>query len=83
MRELKELYELKLKTKEEFKTKAELMELKLERASQLLEGLSGEKDRWQVTVQVGGWEEKMEEEDGGRMEGRWKEDGGRMEGGWR
>ncbi|ESN99364.1 hypothetical protein HELRODRAFT_67097 [Helobdella robusta] len=52
MAELKQSYDNKVQTKEEFRIKAEQMEIKLERASQLLDGLSGEKERWQQTVEV-------------------------------
>lgn len=43
-------YEEKLAQKEELNKKAELLRIKLERAFMLVEGLSGEKIRWENTV---------------------------------
>ena len=52
MAELKLIYDSNLQAKEEYRIKAEMMEIKLERASQLLDGLAGERERWSTTVQV-------------------------------
>ncbi|KAK7102408.1 hypothetical protein V1264_020630 [Littorina saxatilis] len=57
MAELKQQYDEKLAQKEELKRKAEYTEKMLERASQLVSGLAGEKQRWQDTVKE--LEEKM------------------------
>ncbi|KAK7469836.1 hypothetical protein BaRGS_00036165, partial [Batillaria attramentaria] len=50
MEELKVAYEEKLNQKEELKRKAEHMELMMERARRLVEGLAGERVRWTETV---------------------------------
>lgn len=50
MAELKQQYDEKLAQKEELKRKAEYTELMLERATKLMSGLAGEKERWQETV---------------------------------
>lgn len=52
MAELKQQYDEKLAQKEELKRKAEYTELMLERATKLMSGLAGEKERWQETVKV-------------------------------
>jgi dynein heavy chain len=54
MAELKQQYDEKLAQKEELKRKAEYTELMLERATKLMSGLAGEKERWQETVKVRG-----------------------------
>ncbi len=50
---LKKQYDEKLAEKEELRVKAEQMEIKLERAGKLVSGLAGERDRWEISVQVG------------------------------
>ncbi|XP_075210256.1 dynein heavy chain 2, axonemal kl-2 [Lycorma delicatula] len=50
LEKLRKDYEEKLAMKEELRQKAELLRLKLERAGQLLSGLSGERVRWEQTV---------------------------------
>ena len=52
MEELKVSYEEKLSQKEELKKKAEHMELMMDRARRLVEGLAGERIRWMQTVEV-------------------------------
>ena len=52
MAELKQQYEEKLSQKEELRKKAEHTEMMLDRASKLVSGLSGERDRWEETVKV-------------------------------
>jgi len=52
MIELKKAYDEKLSMKEELRKKSEHMELMLDRASQLVSGLTGEKARWELTVTV-------------------------------
>lgn len=47
---LQKEYEAKLAQKEELNRKAEFLRLKLERAGMLVEGLAGEKLRWEQTV---------------------------------
>ena len=49
---MKQQYDEKLAQKEELKQKAELLELKLERAAKLVSGLSGERVRWEESVKV-------------------------------
>ena len=53
MTELRNSYEEKLAQKEELRKRSEHMEIMLDRASQLVSGLTGEKERWQITVKVG------------------------------
>lgn len=48
--ELKQQYEEKLSMKEELRKKAEFNEMMLDRASQLVDGLAGERERWLLTV---------------------------------
>jgi dynein heavy chain len=50
--ELKKTYEEKLAQKEELKKKAEFMEMMMDRARRLVDGLAGERVRWTQTVQV-------------------------------
>ena len=50
--ELQRQYEEKLATKEELKKKAELTELKLDRAAKLVSGLAGERVRWEESIKV-------------------------------
>ena len=52
MEELKVSYEEKLSQKEELKKKAEHMELMMDRARRLVEGLAGERIRGMQTVEV-------------------------------
>ena len=52
MEELKKQYDEKSAQKEELKRKAELTELKLDRAGKLVSGLAGERDRWEASVKV-------------------------------
>ena len=52
---LKKQYDEKLAEKEELRIKAEQMEIKLDRAGKLVSGLAGERDRWELNVQVRGW----------------------------
>ena len=52
MAELKKSYDEKLAQKEELRKKSEHMEMMLDRASQLVSGLTGEKERWENTVTV-------------------------------
>ena len=52
MEKLKKDYDEKWSQKEDLKKKAEHTEMMLNRASMLVEGLDGEKKRWQVTVLV-------------------------------
>ena len=68
LEELQKQYEEKLATKEELRKKAELTELRLDRAAKLVHGLAGERVRWEASVKVG-WRGR-----GGREGGR--------EGGW-
>ena len=49
---LQKQYEEKLVTKEELKKKAELTELRLDRAAKLVYGLGGERVRWEESVKV-------------------------------
>lgn len=53
MTELKQQYEEKLSQKEELRKKSEHTEMMLDRASKLVSGLAGERDRWEETVKVG------------------------------
>ena len=50
--ELKKNYDEKLTQKEELGNKANMLELKLERAGKLVSGLGGERDRWEASVEV-------------------------------
>ncbi|CAL7938030.1 unnamed protein product [Xylocopa violacea] len=50
LQELQEMYDAKMKEKEELIKLAELLKLKLERAAMLVDGLSGERIRWENTV---------------------------------
>ena len=52
MAELKQQYDEKLQMKEDLRKKAEHMEMMLDRASQLVDGLSGERERWLETVKA-------------------------------
>ena len=52
MEELKRQYDEKSAQKEELRKKAEITELKLERAGKLVSGLAGERDRWEASVRV-------------------------------
>ena len=50
--QLKREYDEKLAQKEELKSKAELLELQLDRAAKLVSGLAGERVRWEESVKV-------------------------------
>ncbi|XP_068978772.1 dynein axonemal heavy chain 2 [Bombus flavifrons] len=50
LKKLQEMYDAKMKEKEELIKLAELLKLKLERAAMLVDGLSGERIRWENTV---------------------------------
>ncbi|XP_020611900.1 dynein heavy chain 2, axonemal-like [Orbicella faveolata] len=52
MEELKRQYDEKSAQKEELRKKAEITELKLERAGKLVSGLAGERDRWEASVKI-------------------------------
>ncbi len=52
MADLKKQYDEKLAQKEELRKKAEHLEMMLDRASKLVSGLAGERERWELTVQV-------------------------------
>ena len=52
LEELQRQYEEKLATKEDLKNKAELTELRLDRAAKLVSGLAGERVRWEESVKV-------------------------------
>ena len=52
MAQLKQEYDEKLAQKEDLKKKAEHTEMMLDRASKLVSGLAGERDRWEQTVHV-------------------------------
>lgn len=52
LEKLQKEYEEKLATKEELRKKAELTELKLDRAAKLVSGLAGERVRWEQSVKV-------------------------------
>ncbi|XP_023311334.1 dynein heavy chain 2, axonemal [Anoplophora glabripennis] len=52
LQKLQKEYEEKLAQKEELNRKAELLKLKLERAATLVDCLSGERDRWDETVNM-------------------------------
>ncbi|KAK0165141.1 hypothetical protein PV328_003689 [Microctonus aethiopoides] len=47
---LQRMYDAKMKEKEDLIRMAELLKIKLERAAMLVDGLSGEHERWQVSV---------------------------------
>ncbi|KAK2185461.1 hypothetical protein NP493_233g02018 [Ridgeia piscesae] len=51
MEQLKKEYDEKLAQKEELRKKAEHTEMMLDRASKLVEGLAGERERWELTVE--------------------------------
>lgn len=51
---LKKNYDEKLAQKEELGNKANMLELKLERAGKLVSGLGGERERWEASVEVCG-----------------------------
>ena len=53
MADLKQQYDEKLAKKEELRKQAEHTEMMLDRASKLVSGLAGERDRWEETVKVG------------------------------
>ena len=55
----------------------------LDRASKLVSGLAGERERWEITVKVRGGDEGGEREGRGRGEGGEREGRGRREGGER
>ena len=50
--ELRRLYEEKLQQKEELARKADMLVRKLQRAAMLVEGLSGERARWEDTIKM-------------------------------
>jgi dynein heavy chain len=50
--ELQRQYEEKLATKEDLRRKAELTELKLDRAAKVVSGLAGERTRWEESIKV-------------------------------
>lgn len=52
MEELKKQYDEKSAQKEELRKKAEMLEIKLDRAGKLVSGLAGERDRWEASVTV-------------------------------
>ena len=52
LEELQHQYEDKLATKEDLRKKAELTELRLDRAGKLVSGLAGERVRWEESVKV-------------------------------
>lgn len=52
LEELQRQYEEKLATKEDLRKKAELTELRLDRAAKLVSGLAGERIRWEESVKV-------------------------------
>ena len=52
LEELQRQYEEKLATKEDLRKKAELTELKLDRAAKLVSGLAGERVRWEESIKV-------------------------------
>lgn len=52
MDDLKKQYDEKLAQKEDLRKKAELTELKLDRAGKLVSGLAGERERWEASVKV-------------------------------
>ena len=54
MSQLKQEYDEKLTQKEDLRKKAEHTELMLDRASKLVSGLAGERERWEITVKVRG-----------------------------
>lgn len=53
LEQLQKEYEDKLATKEDLRKKAELTELRLDRAAKLVAGLAGERIRWEESVKVG------------------------------
>ena len=59
LNQLKKEYDEKLAQKEELKQKAELLELKLDRAAKVVSGLAGERTRWEESVKV--WRERERE----------------------
>jgi hypothetical protein len=52
MEDLKKQYDEKSAQKEELRKKAEMLEIKLDRAGKLVSGLAGERDRWEASVSV-------------------------------
>lgn len=52
LEELQRQYEEKLATKEDLRKKAELTELKLDRAAKVVTGLAGERVRWEESIKV-------------------------------
>lgn len=52
LEKLQKEYEEKLATKDELRKKAELTELRLDRAAKLVSGLAGERVRWEQSVKV-------------------------------
>ncbi len=50
--ELQRQYEEKLATKEDLRKKAELTELRLDRAAKIVTGLADERTRWEESVKV-------------------------------
>ncbi|XP_031567025.1 dynein heavy chain 2, axonemal-like, partial [Actinia tenebrosa] len=52
MEELKRQYDEKSAQKEELRKKAEMLEIKLDRAGKLVSGLAGERDRWEASVSI-------------------------------
>lgn len=52
MEELKKQYDEKSAQKEELRKRAEMLEVKLDRAGKLVSGLAGERDRWEASVTV-------------------------------
>lgn len=52
LKELKDQYDEKVKQKEELRKKAEMLELKLDRADKLVSGLADERIRWEESVKV-------------------------------
>ena len=52
MEDLKRQYDEKLAQKEDLRKKAELTELRLDRAGKLVSGLAGERERWEASVKV-------------------------------
>ncbi len=53
--ELQRQYEEKVETKEDLRKKAELTELRLERAAKIVTGLADERVRWEESVKVHVW----------------------------
>ena len=50
MQELKDQYDAKLNEKERLRKTSEETEMKLDRAAQLVEGLGGERERWEQVI---------------------------------